>query len=162
MANEYMRDALAGTKAYLEASLEAQLAAVETARSLASGSIPRWKFLDTEVNRGKQYPALEILPRTTARAYGESESPYSEEHWNLHGVGVFVTATGTDHGEVLATLQYYAEALERCVGADLTFGSRFNRVRLGDDDYLAALSAQRDGLIKQTAEIPLSVRVLNG
>ena len=161
MAYEYMLDALDQTKIYLAANLEAALVVVETARSLDASSINRWVSIDTEINLTDQYPYIELLPDVTTPEYGSEESSYSEEHWNYNNISVLITNAGYDQGAVQLVLLYYAEAVERVIKGDFTFGDIFNRVRLTNTSYALLISAQEDKLIKQTIELSVEIRAFS-
>tara|TARA_R100001530_G_scaffold116421_1_gene83483 strand:- start:2895 stop:3383 length:489 start_codon:yes stop_codon:yes gene_type:complete len=161
MAYEYMLDALDQTKIYLAANLEAALAAIETARSLASSSIARWTGIDTSINLTDQYPYIELLPDVTNAEYGSDENPYSEEHWNYNNISILITSAGYDQGALQTELLYYAEAVERVIKGSFTFGGLFNRVRLLTTSYALLIEAQEDKLIKQTIEQSVEVRAFS-
>jgi len=158
-ASPYMIDALDGTVTYVGTKIEAALLAIEAARTV---TVPRWKVLARTGASGtktRQYPSLVVAPSDTTPVYGDDESPYAEEHWNYHGVDIFVTEAGNDWPTVEETLLYYEEAIERIVNDDYTFGDLFDRVRIAGIDYARLLDAIDENQMSQTLVVTLEIRI---
>lgn len=146
-----MEDVLAGVKAYYEAVLAAELAAIGTERGV---TVPAWKVLTTSENLDRQYPAIEILPMRINYVYE------TEPH-ETHQVAVIVSQAGSETAAVQADLMRYVEAIRRVTHEDDTYGNRFAWVEIDEVDFTEMMESQESGQLLQLVGIQLSVQVVH-
>ena len=151
-----MEDVLDGVKAYFDANLVTTLVAIETARSV---TIPRIAGdITVRTDLSMQYPMMSIIPRSAEHDYGDDEGPL-EDHWTFFNVDVVITHSGSAYDTVQDALLRYYEAIVDLTQSDWTYGSRFDRVRLGDADFSVMIESQEDKRLMQSLIIALEVRV---
>lgn len=149
-----MEDALAGVKAYLTASLEAQLAAIEATRSV---TIPRWKIMETHEVTDRQYPMIEITPQRVSYEYGDVDAPLTEEVARYE-VAVVISQVGSDPENVQEDLLRYVEAVVALTFADDTYGSRFTWVKVDEADFSEMVENQETGQMLQLVGVQLQIK----
>lgn len=126
-----MRTTLAGIKTYFDANMETILLAMEAEYSV---TIERLVSIEHVENAARQYPYMVILPNDGNNEYGDENTPV-EQGFKIRNAQIIVVHNSTDIVEVQDTLLYYEDAVNRLIENDNTFGSLFNRVRLGDEDF---------------------------
>ena len=149
-----MEDALDGVKSYLTSNLEAALVVIESARSC---TVTRWKVLDIYVTQSRQIPAILILPEGSIPEYGDEEGPFNDA-WYTHVITIATICAGSKPKEVMYELMRYQEAYRALIATDYTFGSLFNRVRLGASEYGEAIAAQEEKKLALILEQEIAVR----
>ena len=145
-----MEDVLDGIKAYFDASLEATLVAIETARDV---TIPRLGgAISLKVDRSKQYPAMTIYPNNVEYDYGPSDAPREYDPVITYMVTIVMRHVSSDAEAVQDVLLRYAEAIVDMRNADITFGGMANisTVHLGESDFLPIRDAQQEGSLQQS------------
>jgi len=128
-----MTDVLAGIKAYLVTGgvFETEITAIETAKSITITSPQEIVFIESV---SRQYPTIEFTPANGRASYADDQGA-GAHGMDLHYVDMTAYHSSNDRSTVRDTLLYYDLALAMAIEADLTFGSRFNRVRRGEVDY---------------------------
>lgn len=133
MAYKTMEDVLDGILAYSESVLETNLSEIESARGVI---IPRWgkmaRYDILDFHRLK----IEILPDDTEPSGGEDETqPMIGDYWNISKANIYITYSDTKPDDITDVIMRYAEAYQKMVRNDESFGSRFNLVTLLRVDY---------------------------
>lgn len=149
-----MEDALDGVKSYLTSNLATALATIEAARTV---TIPRWKELDTYWVQSRQLPAIIIMPAGSEPDYLEEDSP-SDKAWYTHNIALITMISGSKPKEVMYALMRYQEAYVALINTDNTFGSLFNRIRLGASDFDEIREAQEEKRLIQVLYQLIEVR----
>ena len=153
-----MEDTLAGIKAYFESDLPAELALIGTERSV---TVPMWKNLDTARIKDRQYPAIEIIPRTIEYEYGEEDGPFIQPI-EYHSAAAIISQVGSEYKDVQNDLLRYVEGIRRITINDDTYGNLFNWVRLNGMNMSEISEAQKGGKLLQQVIGELRVRVIRG
>jgi hypothetical protein len=135
----------------LDANLETQIAAVESARSV---TIERWKSMKKWFDFGGKRIGIVLLPGDTEIDYGDEDLPQVEGIYYVDAAIVVRLAGPPD--EVGLTGSRYAEAITAVVAADDTLGGLVDWVYVTDVDW-ADVGAQVDEK-NLTAELVLAVR----
>lgn len=149
-----MEDALGGVKSYFTTNLEAAVAAIESARNC---TITRWKVLDTYMVQSRQLPAIMIIPDGSVPDYLDDEGP-SDDAWYEHNIMIITASYGSNPKNVMYELMRYQEAYRALIDADNTFGSLFNRIRLGASDFDEIREAQDEKRLIQILYQAIEVR----
>ena len=153
-----MEDTLSGIKAYFESELQTELAAIGTERGV---TVPPWKNLDTARIKDRQYPAIEIIPRTIDYEYGEEDGPFIQPI-EYHNAAAIVSQVGSEYKDVQNDLLRYVEGIRRITIDDDTYGNRFNWVRLAAMNLGEISEAQRGGKLLQQVTVELRIRMIRG
>jgi hypothetical protein len=153
-----MEDILAGIKAYFESDLPAMLTTIGTERGV---TVPSWKNLDTARIKDRQYPAIEIIPRTIEYEYGEEDGPFIEPI-EYHNAAAIISQAGSEYKDVQNDLLRYVEGIRRITIDDDTYDSRFNWARLNGMNMGEISEAQRGGKLLQQVIVELRIRIIRG
>ena len=149
-----MEDALDGVKSYLTSNLEAALVVIEAARSV---TIPRWIDIQTYLVQSRQLPMIIIMPAASEPDYLEEDAP-SDVAWYTHEIALITMIAGSSPKEVMFDLIRYQEAYVALINTDNTFGSLFNRIRLGASDFDEVRDAQEEKKLIQVLFQLIEVR----
>jgi hypothetical protein len=151
-----MEDTLAGIKAYFESDLSAELTAIGTERGV---TVPQWKLMDTARIKDRQYPKIELIPRTIEYEYGDEDEPFLEplEYQNAAAV---ISQVGSEYKDVQNDLLRYVEGIRRITNKDVSYGDRFNWVRMAGMNMTEMPEAQKDGKLLQRVTVEFKVRVI--
>jgi|WetSurMetagenome_2_1015567.scaffolds.fasta_scaffold231260_2 hypothetical protein len=152
-----MEDALSGVLAFYQTAIPNMISTIQSERAV---TVPALAFLDVSVNKGRQYPGLEILPVSSDPDYTNEISPLDATGWLTHHVLLRLTVAGNDYSSVQLVMLRYEEAIHRVTKGDNSYGARFVRVRLGNVDFSLAVNDQKEGKMLQRMEQPLEIRTL--
>ena len=151
-----MEDTLAGIKAYFESDLSAELTAIGTERGV---TVPQWKLLDTARIKDPQYPKIELIPRIIEYEYGDEDEPFYEP-LEYHNAAAVITQVGSEYKDVQNDLLRYVEGIRRITNEDVSYGERFNWVRMAGMNMAEMPEAQEDGKLLQRVTVEFKVRVI--
>jgi len=149
-----MEDALDGVKSYFTSNLEAALVVIEAARTC---TITRWKVLDTHMVQSRQLPAIVLMPAGSVPDYLDDDGP-SDDAWYEHNIMIITASYGSNPKNVMYELMRYQEAYQALIATDNTFGSLFNRIRLGASDFDEIREAQDEKRLIQILYQAIEVR----
>lgn len=156
MSRQYLEDAMASVKSYLDDNLKAKLKSIASTRDV---TVPEPALISIGPDRRKLHPKIEVLPDTSAHDYGFEEQPLIKP-WMLHTITLAVTHTASNVAHVQFTLLRYSEAINRLQEDDDTFGGAFTWVQIGSEDFSPMVESQQSRQVMQQVLIPLTCRTL--
>jgi hypothetical protein len=152
-----MEDTLSGIDAYLTATLQAEIDAIEIERAVV---IPDLVTVETTRNKDRGYPYLEVRPGKITYEYGSETEPLASDPVEIHEATVAIRHTGSEVEAVQLVLCRYLEALRRASLDDNTYGGRFNWARIEEADFARVTDAQDRGKLVQELRARLRVEVM--
>lgn len=128
--------------AFLEANLETALLYVENIYGI---TLDRWKFMETCINQGKQYPSISILAQSTGEVSigpGNSNGAIGSRRYDNINIVVWHRGNKTASRKIEDNVTAYMDALDYLFenNANMDLPRKYQLIRATGTDYTDLLT----------------------
>lgn len=122
---------------FLESNLESGLLYVEGVYGI---TVDRWKFMDTYINQGKQYPSISVLPENTGEVLvgaGNSNGVIGTRRYDNVSIVVWHRGNKTASRRIEDNVTAYMDALNYIFenDANISLPRKYQLIRATGTDY---------------------------